>query len=151
GQSLPAPPSAGDHGSQGEPHAAGHVPGERAMMAALAPLAVAVSIAVSTPSDTVVEVGPASRLWIRNLPGQVRVETWDKSAVRVRTQGVPNHVHIARRGPSLTIEAPRAPHVRPTAYTLTVPSWLSVALVSPDASAHVSGLKGDLMVRTVNG
>jgi hypothetical protein len=116
----------------------------------IAALTLAVAVSVSSSADTVVTVLPESRLWIRGLQGQITVETWTKSAVRLRSQGPRGEkVRIARRGPTVTIDSKRTG--RRSQYTVTVPSWMSVALVSPDASARVSGMKGGLMVRTVNG
>lgn len=119
-------------------------------MIAAATLAVAIAI---SSADTVVTVTPEARLWIRNLPGQITVNTWTRSAVRLQAKGPPGggKVRIARRGPSLTIETSRSSPPQPGQYTFTVPVWMSVALVSPDATASVHGMRGDLMVRTVNG
>src|SRR5262249_10411776 len=110
--------------------------------------------AVAAYADTTVDVSPESRLWLRNLRGNVVVSTWERNSVRLqispRIKG--GNVRIGQRGPSLFIEPSRAAYDgTPSRYTITVPSWMSVALVSPDASAHVRGLKGDLLVRTVNG
>lgn len=115
-------------------------------------LATAVAIAISS-ADTVVSVTPDARLWIRNLQGQVSVGTWARNAVRLRAKGPHGEkVRIAKRGPAVTIEIPRTSRPsQPGMYAVTVPAWMSVALVSPDASASVRGMKGDLMVRTVNG
>jgi DUF4097 and DUF4098 domain-containing protein YvlB len=112
-----------------------------------------VAAAVSAYADTTVDVSPDARLWLRNLGGMVNVTTWDKNSVKLettpRTRGA---VHIAQRGPSLFIESTHGPHADAVSrYSVTVPSWMSVALVSPEASARVHGLKGDLVVRTVNG
>jgi hypothetical protein len=116
-------------------------------------LAVTLAAAISANADTTVSVSPDARLWLRNMGGSVDVTTWDKNSVRLQT--TPHSrgaVRIAQRGPSLFIESTRGPHADVVArYAVTVPSWMSVALVSPEASAHVRGLKGDLVVRTVNG
>jgi len=118
----------------------------------IAALTLAVAVSVSGTADTVVTVAPETRLWIRNLQGEVTIQTWSKNAVRVRSQGSSREkVRFTRRGPSVTIDSKRGPSSRRSQYTVTVPSWMSVALVSPDASANVRGMKGDLMVRTVNG
>lgn len=64
-----------------------------------------------------------------------------------------SRVRIAQRAGAVSIEPEYAhPHaMQPARYVITVPSWMAVALVSPEASAQVRGLKGDLIVRTVNG
>lgn len=113
----------------------------------------AVAAAVSAYADTVVEVAPDARLWLRNLRGSVSVTTWDKSSVRLQTNSrARSGVRIAQRGGSLFIETSHEPHSEaPSRYAVTVPTWMSVALVSPEASARVRGMKGDLVVRTVNG
>jgi hypothetical protein len=116
-------------------------------------LAATLAAAVSAYADTTVDVRPDARLWLRNLGGMVNVTTWDRNSVRLQT--VPHSrgaVRIQQRGPSLFIESTHGPHADVVShYSITVPSWMSVALISPEASAHVRGLKGDLVVRTVNG
>lgn len=108
--------------------------------------------AVSAYADTTVDVTPDARLWLRNLRGSVSVTTWDKNAVRLHTPSRGrDRVNIAQRGSSLFIESSHGHGDTPSRYVLTVPSWMSVALVSPEASARVRGLKGDLVIRTVNG
>lgn len=112
-----------------------------------------IAAAVSTYADTTVDVTPDARLWLRNLRGSVSVSTWDKNSVRlIHAPHVRGSVRIAQRGGSLFIESRHSSDSdTPSRYTFTVPSWMSVAIVSPEASARVRGLRGDLVIRTVNG
>jgi len=117
-------------------------------------VATAVAAAVSAYADTTVDVTPDAKLWLRNLRGTVQVSTWGKNAVRLQTSSSSRaRVRIAQRAGALSIEPEYArPHAMEAArYVITVPAWMGVALVSPEASARVRGLRGDLIVRTVNG
>lgn len=117
-------------------------------------IATAVAAAVSAYADTVVDVRPDAKLWLRNLRGSVQVSTWGKNAVRIQVPSWTRaRLRIAQRAGALSIEPEYGhPHSMEAArYVITVPTWMGVALVSPEASARVRGLKGDLIVRTVNG
>ena len=117
-------------------------------------VATAVAAAVSAYADTTIAVGPDAKLWLRNQRGTGEVATWDKNAVKLHaSRSARGLVRIASRAGAVSIEPEYAhPHAMEGGrYVITVPAWMAVALVSPEASTRVRGMKGDLIVRTVNG
>jgi DUF4097 and DUF4098 domain-containing protein YvlB len=116
-------------------------------------IVVLAAAAAAFPTDTTVTVGPETRLQLRNLVGDIEVETWSRSAVRIRAAHSPRErILIERRGPALVVGTrPRPGAPDEVNYRLDVPRGMPVSLDGVRASARVYDLDGDVSIQTIAG
>lgn len=110
-------------------------------------------LATVAQTDTVVPVTQGARLNVFNLGGQVKVNVWNESAVRVVAVH-PEHalLELQRRGPVLLVSSRgvRGPAV-PVRYEIAVPKWINLDINGINNEVQIEGVDGEVVVETVKG
>jgi DUF4097 and DUF4098 domain-containing protein YvlB len=111
------------------------------------------AMAVAT-TDQTVQVAKGTKLSVNNFAGDVIIKTWDKDAVRVEV----NHsdretVDIKQADQTLTVRSRsnRGGPPRSLDYTISVPTWMGVAVNGTYADVTAEGVGGDVSVETTHG
>ncbi|MEX2609322.1 MAG: DUF4097 family beta strand repeat-containing protein [Gemmatimonadota bacterium] len=116
-------------------------------------LGVALLAAPQQQTDTTFAVNAGGRLDVDLLAGQVRVESWERNAVRVRaTHDGTMEVDIRHGGDVVRVEAEaRRGPPSPVTFLITVPRSYGVNVDGLSAPVEVHNVDGNLAVETVNG
>ncbi|NOT33588.1 MAG: hypothetical protein HOP12_05380 [Candidatus Eisenbacteria bacterium] len=122
-------------------------------MSTLAALALALLTSSTPRTDTTVAVTTGTRLELENLMGDVSVDAWTRSSVRiVASHGRGSTVSVELDHGSLMISAEGRMGAPTTVdYQLTVPQWMAVQLSGMDGDIKVSGTRGTIHAETVKG
>lgn len=112
------------------------------------------SMMAVTTTDQTVNVARGTKLSVSNFAGDVIVKTWDKDAVRVQA----NHsdreaVDVKQTDQTLAIRSrsTRGGPPRALDYSITVPTWMSIAINGTYADVTAEGVGGDVSVETTHG
>ena len=112
------------------------------------------ALMVITPTDQTVQVAKGTKLDVNNFAGDVNVKVWDKDAVRVEVNNSDRETVDIRQGEqTLTIRARSLRGGRPRSldYTISVPSWMAVAVAGTYADVNLEGVGADVSVETTHG
>jgi hypothetical protein len=111
-----------------------------------------VVLAAAIAGDTVVAVQPGDRFVAQNLSGELLVGTWDRDEVQAISD---------RRGTELGLQRSEgAVHLRVEdrrgrsgggSYQVTVPTWMGVELTGGSLDVNVRGVRGGVIVQSVEG
>src|SRR3954462_11966033 len=107
-----------------------------------------------TPTDQTVQVTKGMKLDVNNFAGDVNIKVWDKDAVRVEVNNSDREtVDITKGEQTLTIRSRSLRGGRPRSldYTITVPSWMPIAVAGTYADVTMEGVGGDVSVETTHG
>src|SRR3954465_15428099 len=107
-----------------------------------------------TPTAQTVQVAKGTKLEVNNFAGDVNIKVWDKDAVRVEVNNSDREtVDINKGEQTLTIRSRslRGAPPRSLDYTITVPSWMAIAIAGTYADATLEGVGGDVSVETTHG
>jgi DUF4097 and DUF4098 domain-containing protein YvlB len=113
-----------------------------------------VAMMAITPTDQTVQVAKGTKLDINNFAGDVIIKVWAKDAVRVEVNNSDREtVDIKAVEQSLRIRSRslRGGPPRSLDYTVTVPSWMAVAVAGTYADVTMDGVGGDVSVETTHG
>ena len=102
--------------------------------------------------DTVFPVSRGSHLVLRDLQGEVRVETWDEPRVRIhagRDEGVVFRIEGGER--RVVRPADPGERERHHDYRVTVPAWIGLTVQGRSVDVVVEGVEGGVEVRTISG
>ena len=113
-----------------------------------------VAMLAITPTDQTVPVARGTKLDINNFAGDVNIKVWDKDAVRVEVNNSDREtVDIKPVEQSLRIRSrsQRGGPPRSLDYTITVPSWMAIAVAGTYADVTLEGVGGDVTVETTHG
>src|SRR5258707_4007480 len=113
-----------------------------------------VAMMAITPTDQTVQVAKGTKLDINNFAGDVIVKVWDKDAVRVEVNNSDREtVDIKQVEQSLRIRwrSTRGGPPRSLDYTISVPSWMAIAVAGTYADVNMDGVGGDVSVETTHG
>src|SRR6476646_4759761 len=89
------------------------------------------SMMVLTPTDQTVNVTKGTKLDVNNFAGDVNIKVWDKDAVRVEVNNSDREIVDVTKGEqTVTIRsrAVRGGRPRSLDYTISVPSWMAIAV-----------------------
>ena len=103
--------------------------------------------------DTTFAVSAGGRLDVELFAGSVRVDSWERNAVRVRAMELPGaRIEIGSRGEvvSIEVEGRRGPPA-PVSFEITVPRSFGLTVDALTAPVVVEGVDGNIVVETTNG
>jgi DUF4097 and DUF4098 domain-containing protein YvlB len=112
------------------------------------------ALMVITPTDQTVQVAKGTKLDINNFAGDVIIKVWGKDAVRVEVNNSDREtVDIKPVEQSLRIRSRslRGGPPRSLDYTISVPSWMAIAVAGTYADVTMDGVGGDVSVETTHG
>ena len=107
-----------------------------------------------TPTDQTVQVAKGTKLDVNNFAGDVNIKVWDKDAVRVEVNNSDREtVDINKGEQTLSIRSRSLRGGRPRSldYTISVPSWMPIAVAGTYADVTMEGVGGDVSVETTHG
>jgi DUF4097 and DUF4098 domain-containing protein YvlB len=107
-----------------------------------------------TPTDQTVQVAKGTKLDINNFAGDVNIKVWDKDAVRVEVNNSDREaVDIKQGDQTLTVRSRSLRGGRPRSldYTISVPSWMPIAVAGTYADVTMEGVGADVSVETTHG
>lgn len=124
--------------------------------------------ALAQSTDSIVPVERGMRLDVRNLSGNIQVDTWNRDAVRIQTIDGESAFTAERSGSVLRVRPARGRWRRePTArgerfewdendrgyarFSITVPAYLGLSLRGIETSITARGIGGDIAAETVEG
>jgi hypothetical protein len=122
------------------------------MIGTVAAFALAV-LATGTHTDTTITVKPGSRLELSNFAGDISVQTWTRSAIRVEAEhSSRTTIAIDHAAQTLQLNVNHW-HGVPTRvdYQLTVPKWMALELSGVNGDISVEGSESEVKVETVQG
>jgi len=106
-------------------------------------------------TDTIIDVGGASRLFLENFRGEVVVRTWDRDAVQIRADHPRSrYIDVDRRGSTISIEAGSERGMGFSGsvdFNLTVPRNLNLSIGGMALEVDIEGTEGEVEVNTVHG
>ncbi|MEJ2186286.1 MAG: DUF4097 family beta strand repeat-containing protein [Gemmatimonadota bacterium] len=100
--------------------------------------------------DTLVTVPHGTRLELNSRRGDVRIRTWDRSAVRISTDDERSDLRIERTGSVLQVR-PRDWNSHSIDLELTVPRDMPIRVNGMDTEADIRGAGAEVDVQTLNG
>ena len=112
------------------------------------------ALMVITPTDQTVPVAKGTKLDVNNFAGDVNIKVWGKDAVRVEVNNSDREtVDIKPVEQSLRIRSRslRGGPPRSLDYTISVPSWMAIAVAGTYADVTMDGVGGDVSVETTHG
>ncbi len=110
------------------------------------------AVAAAPPQDTTVAVSRGTRLSIAAHESGVRIDSWDRSAVRVVAEGRgAAAVRIRRAGSELRVEGRRSGEGEAIDFRITVPAWMDARVEAEDAPVSVRSGSGEIFVRNTSG
>ncbi len=107
-----------------------------------------------TPTDQTVQVAKGTKLDVSNFAGDVNIKVWAKDAVRVEVNNSDREtVDIKPVEQILRIRSrsTRGGPPRSLDYTISVPSWMAVAVAGTYADVTLEGVGDDVSVETTHG
>ncbi len=112
-------------------------------------------LALATPlqaSDTTIQVAPGSRLRLSSFEGAVSVQTWGRSAVRVKADhDDETRVEVDQSGRTVNVRARSRYGPPQVTWRLTVPADMTLDLSNHSGTVTVAGVRGEVSVSTVEG
>jgi DUF4097 and DUF4098 domain-containing protein YvlB len=117
-------------------------------------LALTLAALVVSGPDTTVAVQKGQRLELSLHHGDVTVDTWSRSSVRVQLDADEDEarVRIDASGGTLSIGAAGKWGAPVNAdFTITVPSWMALSVNGVEGDVTVTGVAAPISVQTVNG
>src|SRR5882757_43857 len=113
-----------------------------------------VAMMAITPTDQTVQVTKGTKLDVNNFAGDVIIKVWNKDAVRVEVNNSDREtVDIKPVEQVLRIRSrsTRGGPPRSLDYTISVPSWMAIAVAGTYADVTMEGVGGDVNVETTHG
>lgn len=106
-----------------------------------------------TVTDTVLRVGPGVTLALSNLIGDISVQVWDRSEVRIHAEHDRDDRVIADLKDGTLRLGVRARHPVPAEveWDLTVPAWLPLDLSGMESDIVVTGMRAPVRVQSIRG
>lgn len=104
-------------------------------------------------ADTVIAVDRGTRLEVHNFRGEVVVDAWDRSEVRVRGElSRRQHLDVRTSGAALRVR-PRTRNGGPREAELRIdaPRWMAVRVEGNQVDVRVRGTEAEVNVETVGG
>ena len=113
----------------------------------------ALSIALpQQQTDTTFDVRAGGELSVDALNGSVTIDTWDRSAMRVRATHRSNTtIDVDRSGADVRIEADHRGRPEPVSFSITVPRNYHVQIEGVNLSITVAGVQGTTSLENVQG
>ncbi len=119
------------------------------------PILLASAVLATTPmvADTVVDLSRGDRVVLENIVGEVRVVTWDRDELQVRTtDDTRTALSVRRSGSRLELRPDDSKgRRRGVEVEVRLPSWVDVEISGRSLDVVVSGVGGALRVTTVRG
>lgn len=119
------------------------------------PILLASAVLATTPmaADTVVDLSRGDRVVLENIVGEVRVVTWDRDELQVRTTDDSRSALAVRRSGSRLELRPddSKGRRRGVEVEIRIPSWVGVTISGRSLDVRVSGVGGALVIATVRG
>ena len=116
-------------------------------------LIAALTLAAPQAPDTVIAVDRDTRLEVDNFRGEVVVDAWDRSEVRIRSDLSSRQVlDASQTGAALRVR-PRTRNGGPrdADFRITVPRWMDVRVEGNQIDVTVRGTAGEINVETIGG
>lgn len=116
-------------------------------------LASAVAMTVAQQIDTTITVTQGQRLQVNAYGGEVSVQAWNRSAVRVEANPSGRlRVQISATGPLVSVRT-EGRHEPPTGTELRIsaPTWMALSLSGVHTNVKVVGSRAPVSVETVEG
>jgi DUF4097 and DUF4098 domain-containing protein YvlB len=103
-------------------------------------------------TDTTVPVRGATRLEVSSTEGEITVQTWNRSSVRiVADHDDDTRIEVDQSGRTIRLRGRARYGPSEVSWRLTVPTDLALDLSSQSGDVRVSGTKGEVAVSTVEG
>ncbi len=119
------------------------------------PILLASAVLATTPmaADTVVDLSRGDRVVLENIVGEVRVVTWDRDELQVRTTDDSRAALAVRRSGSRLELRPddSKGRRRGVEVEIRIPSWAGLRISGRSLDVRVSGVGGALVITTVRG
>ena len=117
------------------------------------PILIAALTLASPATDTIIPVDRDTRLQVENFRGEVMVDVWDRSEVRVDADlDSRQFLDASRTAATLRVRArTRNGGPRETDFRITVPRWMDVRIEGNQVDIEVRGTEGEIVVETVGG
>ena len=116
-------------------------------------VAAAAAVALSGQVDTLVTVKPGTELQIANFAGEVRIQAWERNAVRIQTDTPSRELILVRHEDGILLvkaySKRAAQHSADLAFT--VPVWMDLDVSGIHTDVGIEGTKGKVRVETVHG
>jgi DUF4097 and DUF4098 domain-containing protein YvlB len=118
-------------------------------------LALASAVAMTTVQqiDTTMSVAQGQRLQVNAFGGDVSVQSWNRNAVRVQSNGSGGvRVQVSVSGPVVSVrtEGRRGPP-REANLTINTPPWMAMTVVGVHTDVTIAGTRAPVTVETVEG
>jgi hypothetical protein len=123
------------------------------MLASVALAAGIAAFSLSPGSDTTLVVPKGLDLDVANYSGEVLIDAWSKSAIRIRTEHADqDKVLVSSMDHGLLIKA-YSKHMadRGAEIRLTVPAWMNLDISGIHTDVVIAGTEGQVRVETVHG
>src|SRR5260221_793173 len=107
-----------------------------------------------TPTDQTVQVAKGTKLDVNNFAGDVIIKVWNKDAVRVEVNNSgrePVDIKPVEQSLRIRSRSLRGGPPRSLDYTISVPSWMAIAVAGTYADVTMDGVGGDVSVETTHG
>jgi hypothetical protein len=119
------------------------------MLLILAALAVTAS---PQGTDTTISVRGDTRLELSSAEGEVTVQTWSRSAIRIAADhDEDTHVEVDQGGRTLRLRARARYGPSEVSWRLTVPVEMALDLSTQSGDVRVNGVRGEIAVASVEG
>jgi len=103
-------------------------------------------------TDTTIAVRGATRLEVSSTEGEITVQTWNRSSVRiVADHDDDTRIEVDQSGRTIRLRGRARYGPSEVSWRLTVPADLALDLSSQSGDVRVSGTKGEVSVSTVEG
>ena len=106
-------------------------------------------------TDTTLRVGPGVILSLTNLSGDIAVQVWDKSEVRVNAEHDKSDRFVAVTRDGMLKLGVRSPEGGPAdadvEWNLTVPAWLPLEIKNIESEIAVTGMRASVRAESMSG
>lgn len=110
------------------------------------------ALVASQGTDTTIQVKSGSRLELSSIDGDITVQTWSRSAVRVEaTHDEDTRIDVDQGDRTLSVSARSRYGPSEVTWRLTVPADMALDLSSQSGTVRVAGTRGEVSVSTVEG
>jgi DUF4097 and DUF4098 domain-containing protein YvlB len=109
---------------------------------------------VLVPTDQTVPVTKGTKLDINNFAGDVNIKTWDKDAVRIEVNHSDRETVDVKQDEGVVrirSRSTRGGPPRSLDYTISVPTWMALAVSGTYADVTIEGAGADVTVETTRG
>ena len=111
------------------------------------------ALSVSTAQDTTFAVSRNARLSLSNFAGEITVQVWNRSEIRIETDSDSDfgRITVHQSGSAIHIKPRGRYEHTETAFEITVPQWLPLELSGIETDIVVEGTEASVTAATMDG